>query len=78
MPKPSQNRKKQSVAMTPVGVWPNESPDAMEQSTMGMSVIPLLRPSLSPSQPKKSWPASVPQKATSGGSEPGSGLVVSV
>jgi hypothetical protein len=40
MPKPSQKRKKQSVAITPLGVLPNERPDATEQSTMRMRVKP--------------------------------------
>ena len=66
--------------MTPTADFPNESPDAMEQNTMRRSVTPytLLRPNLSPSQPKKSWPAKVPQREaavtasdTLGGNVPG-------
>jgi hypothetical protein len=40
MPNPSQKRKKHSVAITDAGVWPKESPDATEQRTMSMSVMP--------------------------------------
>ncbi|GER41577.1 DNAse I-like superfamily protein [Striga asiatica] len=62
MPNPSQNRKKHSVAMTDLGLSPNERPDATDARTMSMRTR--LRPSRSPSHPKNSWPARVPQKAT--------------
>jgi hypothetical protein len=40
MPKPSQNLKKQSVAMTPFAECPKESPEAIELITMSIRVIP--------------------------------------
>uniref|UniRef100_A0A2P2QV22 Uncharacterized protein n=1 Tax=Rhizophora mucronata TaxID=61149 RepID=A0A2P2QV22_RHIMU len=40
MPKPSQNLKKQSVAITASAECPMESPEAIEQTTISTRVIP--------------------------------------
>lgn len=58
--------KKHSVPITDLAEAPNESPEQMAHATMRISVTPytFFRPSLSPRQPKNSWPDNVPTSAT--------------
>ncbi|KAJ8642984.1 hypothetical protein MRB53_004732 [Persea americana] len=64
---PPKKWKKHRVTMTDLAPWLKEGSESLtEQMTIRRQVMlyTRLRPILLPSQPKKSWPARVPQKVT--------------